>query len=503
MKIKNTILLCFFYLHMLWGQAFDGLTLFSPIGNSQGQGGPYYSYLIDNDLNLIHSWEHQRGAASMPYLLQDSTLLYPYRVSNPTMTGGGVGGGISIFNWSGDLLWYTEIADEIYQHHHDIEPLPNGNILVLVWERHPAIQGNDSPYYGGFGKGWQEMGRTNVVNDLNEMWSAAILELEPYVTGINIVWEWHLWDHLIQDVDSSIVNYGIVSEHPELQDINFGNVGSNQGPGGPNADWKHFNALAYNEELDQIAISSRHHGEVYIIDHSTTTEEAAGHNGGNAGKGGDFLYRWGNPQVYNRGTATNQKLDSQHGVNWVSAGYPGAGNLIIFNNNYILAGQQSRSAVFEIETPINENGTYYLEPGQAYGPENPIWMYTNNFHSNVQSGSFRLPNGNTLITVANDSRIFEVTAEQEVVWDYIHAGGGGSMIARAQKYSLDYLGIDFPEYTNGDVNFDETLSVMDILLISDMYYGFGYASTPPADYNGDGTLNFSDIMILVQFIINN
>ena len=72
MKIKNTILLCFFYLHMLWGQAFDGLTLFSPIGNSQGQGGPYYSYLIDNDLNLIHSWEHQRGAASMPYLLQDS-----------------------------------------------------------------------------------------------------------------------------------------------------------------------------------------------------------------------------------------------------------------------------------------------------------------------------------------------------------------------------------------------------------------------------------------------
>ncbi|HAA87568.1 MAG TPA: hypothetical protein DCE22_04880, partial [Verrucomicrobiales bacterium] len=180
-----------------------------------------------------------------------------------------------------------EIADEIYQHHHDIEPLPNGNILVLVWERHPAIQGNDSPYYGGFGKGWQEMGRSNVVNDLNEMWSAAILELEPYVTGINIVWEWHLWDHLIQDVDSSIVNYGIVSEHPELQDINFGNVGSNQGPGGPNADWKHFNALAYNEELDQIAISSRHHGEVYIIDHSTTTEEAAGHNGGNAGKGGD------------------------------------------------------------------------------------------------------------------------------------------------------------------------------------------------------------------------
>ena len=170
MDTRNTIILHCLCVHMLWAQAaFNGLTLFSPNQGGQGQGGTNHSYLIDNDENVVHSWDHQRGAASMPYLLQDSTLVYPYRVANPTMTTGGVGGGISTYNWNGDLLWYNEIANEIYQHHHDIQPLPNGNILVLAWERHPAVQENGSAYYGGAGKGWEEMGRSSVENNLSNV----------------------------------------------------------------------------------------------------------------------------------------------------------------------------------------------------------------------------------------------------------------------------------------------------------------------------------------------
>jgi len=62
-----------------------------------------------------------------------------------------------------------------------------------------------------------------------------------------------------------------VADHPELIDINFG---------GRHADWNHLNSIDYNEEFDQILLSSHNQNEIWVIDHSTTTEEAAGHTGG-------------------------------------------------------------------------------------------------------------------------------------------------------------------------------------------------------------------------------
>ena len=477
------IFFIFFSLTILFSQQpYDGMTIYSPTSGN----GALVTHLVNNDMTTINSWNHTNGAASMPYLLKDSTLIYPYRVSNPSMNSGGVGGGISKYSWEGDLLWSYEFANDIYQHHHDVEPLPNGNILIIVWERKTIAQSIAA-------------GRESLNNSLNEIWSEAVLELEPVgLNDVNIVWEWHLWDHLIQDYDPNVDNYGVVSEHPELQDINYGNAGSNQGPGGPNGDWKHFNAIAYNEDLDQIALSSRSHDEIYIIDHSTTTIEAAGHSGGNSGMGGDYLFRWGNPQAYQRGVNSDHLLGDQHGVNWVPEGYPGEGNLIIFNNNY----SNNNSAVFEITPPLNSNGTYDIEGGLPYGPNEPIWIHTGGFHTQMQGGAFRLPNGNTLITDCDDSYIFEVTNNNEVVWSYDN-GAGQSFIARAQKYPLDYLGDEFPEYIIGDVNFDQLLDIHDILYISDMSSGYGFNSTPPADFNEDGSVNISDLILLLQSIINN
>tara|TARA_B110000438_G_scaffold61230_1_gene61514 strand:+ start:17059 stop:18513 length:1455 start_codon:yes stop_codon:yes gene_type:complete len=484
--MKKTLIFCICLSTFLSGQPFDGMTLFAPTQGGGGGGGSFTSYLVNNDMDVINSWSHTSGAASMPYLLEDSTLLYPYRVSNPTMNSGGVGGGVSKYSWDGELLWHYEMSNNTYQHHHDVEPLPNGNILAIVWERKTA----DEAY---------AMGRNSIDNSLNEMWAEAVLELEPIGDNdVNIVWEWHIWDHLVQDEDSELPGYGVISDHPELQDVNYGNAGSNNGPGGPNGDWKHFNAIAYNEYLDQIVLSSRIHDEIYIIDHSTTTEEAAGHTGGNSGMGGDYLFRWGNPQAYGRGNSSDHKLADQHGVNWIPQGYPGEGNLILFNNNYT----NSTSAVFEINTPLNENGTYDIDEGQPFGPENPAWFHAGNFHTQMQGGAFRQPNGNTLVTDCDDAYMFEVTEEHEVVWSHDY-GGGQTFIARAQKYQMDYLGGGFPEYTVGDVNFDQALNIMDILMVADMASGFGYSPTPPADYNEDGSVNISDVVLLMHAVLNN
>ena len=86
--MKKIITLLYFMLSLLLGQAFEGMTIFSPAQGGGGGGGTFHTYLIDNDLNEINVWNHPRGAASMPYLLEDSTLIYPYRVQNVTMNSG-------------------------------------------------------------------------------------------------------------------------------------------------------------------------------------------------------------------------------------------------------------------------------------------------------------------------------------------------------------------------------------------------------------------------------
>ena len=175
--------------------------------------------------------------------------------------------------------------------------MKNGNILILCWE------------YKSLSESIAAGRDPNSMID-NELWSTYILEVEPIgIDSINIIWEWHLWDHLVQDFDSTKQNFGVVSQNPQRLDINyyFGN-GKN--------DWLHCNSIDYNEDLDLIVIGSRALSELYIIDHSTTTIQASSNSGGNSDKGGDFLYRWGNPQAYDA-VSTAQKLFGQHDVHWI------------------------------------------------------------------------------------------------------------------------------------------------------------------------------------------
>jgi hypothetical protein len=230
-----------------------------------------------------------------------------------------------------------------------------------------------------------------------------------------IVWEWHAWDHLIQDFDSSKQNYGAVADHPELIDLNFGV--DFQGV----TDWLHTNSVDYNPAFDQILLSVHNFNEIWVIDHSTTNEEAAGHTGGGYGHGGDLLYRWGNPQAYRAGSSSDEKFYGMHDASWIPPGYPGEGHILVFNNGLNRPGSLY-SSIDEFIPPVNATGYYYLESGSAYGPAERTWIYTANpptsFYATQLSGAQRLKNGNTLICDGEAGHFFEVTATGTTVWEY-------------------------------------------------------------------------------------
>jgi len=403
------------------------------------------SYLIDNCGNVVNEWQSSFNPGLSCYLLDDGSLLRTGRLQGSFMAGG-LGGMIERFSWDGTLEWQYEIATDTTHLHHDIEVLPNGNILALSWDLRTAENA-------------LELGRIGVANA--GVMSEKIVELIPSgLDSAELVWEWYLWDHMIQEHDSTKANYGVISEHPELWDININITGNNN-----LTDWIHFNGIDYNQALDQIALSSRHFHEIYIIDHSTTTAEAASHIAGNAGRGGDILYRWGNPQNYNRGDFLDQRLFGQHNVSWIEEGYPGEGSLMVFNNG-VNRPEGLFSTVDMITPPLMGDGTYELFDSIPYAPFIANWSYGGNpgdepFYSSRISGVERLSNGNTLICNGREGELLEVDADGILQWKYILPLNGNSPVGqggtptqndlfRAIKYSPDFIGFEGKELLAGE-----------------------------------------------------
>ncbi|MBC7865261.1 MAG: T9SS type A sorting domain-containing protein, partial [Bacteroidia bacterium] len=278
------------------------------------------------------------------------------------------------------------------------------------------------------------------------LWTEKIVEYQPvWVNGANIVWAWDAWDHLVQYFDNTKPGYDTIAEHPELFDFNYTN-------GTASVDWLHNNGLDYDSIHDQIVFSSRQMCEIYIIDHSTTTAEAASHTGGNYGKGGDLLYRWGNPEAYGRGTLADRKLFYEHCPRWIPQGFPNAGRISIFNNgNNRPAGNYS--SVDVIIPPTDANWNYTIAGVQAFGPDSAEWSYTDpvptNFYDVAISGAFIMPNGNFIVTDGMNGKIFETDSNKTKLWEYKGTANGsgpatqgtnpsGTNIFKASFYDLSY-----------------------------------------------------------------
>lgn len=432
----------------------DGYIMF-PVTNSP------YVYLINRRGDVVHKW---KGNCEVfhAYLMDDGSLVQGAMDPDfPVFGFGGPFGRIQKISWDGKMLWDFEYATEEHIVHHDFSVMANGHVLALAYE---AESYKDAIANGRKPEKTPKAGP----------WLEGIIEIEPEgKTHGKIVWEWHLKDHLIQDFDAKKANYGNPADHPELFDFNLGVqlpkpitqdsmdilqvkgwAARNETADNRGADIFHFNAIRYDSDLNQIVFSSPHVSEIFIIDHSTTTKEAAGHKGGRYGKGGDFLYRWGNPQNYKRGDSTNEQLFGQHDVRWIEKGKPGAGHFTIFDNNHFSPFLDSTrpsfdsinySAVYEIVPPISSKGNYLLENGKAYGPDKPVWMYkaadSLSFWSPFVSGAARMNNGNTFICEGIKGHFFEVTKEGKMVWEYFNPYHGD-----IRQMNGDPAGLGFFEF---------------------------------------------------------
>ena len=394
-------------------ESFEGYTLFSP-----GRTG--YAYLVDNRGRLAH---RRPSGGILARLLDNGNILTPRNQE---------------IDPEGNVVW-----DYRFPQHHEILKLPNGNVLLLSSqnisiEKAVALGANpdslpcsDSPF-------------------MATMRGTRIIEARPTgPTSAEIVWKWSIFDHLIQDFAPDKPNYGVVSERPERIDINYALAEAScerEGNRSAYIDWTHANALDYNAELDQIIVTVRYFSEIWIIDRSVSEEEAAGSVGGNAGRGGDLLYRWGNPRAHGAGTPADQRLFWPHAAHWIPEGSPGAGNVLIFNNGDEYPGfERGYSSVDEISLPA-DGYNYRLDAGSAYGPNEIAWTYLadppESFYAAFSSNAQRLPNGNTLIADGPGGRIFEVTSDGKTVWDFVNPVPDEiPTVYRAYRYPPDHPGL--------------------------------------------------------------
>lgn len=334
-------------------------------------------YLMDKSANIVHEWELKTGLGNDCYLEDSGKLLALVESTNPQITFGGFGGNLQLINPDNSVAWEYKISNDNMISHHDAEMLPNGNIIVLVWMK---IQAEEA-MKNGFQQNY-------------DIYPESVFEINPATN--KIVWQWNSWDHIIQDVDSDLDNFGEIAENPRKIDINYN----------PNesGDIMHANGLSYDSKNDLIYLSINFYSEIWVIDHSTTTEEAASSIGGKYNYGGDLVYRFGNPEVY-KNTKGNRTLFNNH--------YPNINDTQNTMLLYMNGNSKFQSTVYEFKFPE----VFTLLPNTNNEPE-IIWSFTDpELYSPKVSGAVELPNGNILIT-EGDFGAWEVNRNGEVVWKF-------------------------------------------------------------------------------------
>lgn len=383
-------------------KSYGGYTLFAPMVNCKT------TYLIDMEGNVVHKWESEYGPGAYAMLLPNGNLLRGGNLMNkrPT-TIGGASGIVQEIDWDGKVVWEYEMNNENEVQHHCFARMPNGNTLILGWERISIEE--------AIAKGRDPKTIPLEVYDMdkyhNAFWVDFVREVDKKK---RTVWEYHVWDH--------------IGTGPHQYDINY-ILPEKLGGTYDNYDWSHFNVVEYIPEKDLVLLNSRNFSEFYLIDYKTKK----------------MVYRWGNPGAYGQGEKPSwynngdQKVFGSHGVS-----YLGRDRFMIFDNGSERA-EGNRSSIVIVNRKTNE-----IE-----------WQYSTvtpqSFYSFRQGYVQMLDNGNIHVTSTNSGHLFEVTKDKKIVWDYVSPVFSGktkcfaedgwmpnmmdNMIHRSYRYSAGYPGL--------------------------------------------------------------
>jgi hypothetical protein len=504
-------------------RAYNGYNLFAAGGNT---------YLIDMQGHVVHTWR----LGTNPRLLGSGNLLDAVADIDGN-------NGFKELDWDGHIVWQYYETRTAYHPHDDFVRIYNPKLGAFTtlyiankdFTQDQCIAAACDPADGPY----------------TEAQVDSIVEID--MDG-NIIWEWCFFDHAVQDIDPTKANY--VGTGKKISDYR-GKINLNL-PGRPvRTNWLHCNSLDYNPSLDQIVINCEQ-GEFYVIDHGGTF--IVGNPDGSIAKAatsaGDFLYRFGDPARYGQGnppsvksnwesaTSGNKQIGASNHVQWIDAELPGAGHLLVFNNNQYLFQRTAQSYVFEINPFMNSSGIdtggYVNPPSAGYvtwtfdkdtQKENQqlskqvVWKYgsTSNLtlFSHFGSSAQRLPNGNTLICSTTEGYMVEVTSAGQVVWEYICPVTGSGIAEvigddlpmtnaapRVYRYGSDFAGFRDKDMTpgksiavcplrlqGGNVDGDCDIDLIDYALFAQQWLQTKCGLCNGLDLTGDWRVDFADLAI--------
>jgi len=339
--------------------------------------GSSSSAIIDKQGYILNEYFFENRLGNDLEILPNGEFLGIFKTDDrDDFSFGGSGGILRRVTADNQTLWEYTIASETELAHHDLELLPNGNVLTMVWEEIPTEQAQ--------ALGAQTQG---------PIYTEKLVEIDPNTN--QIVWQWRSVEHLVQDVDEHASTYGSIRENQRKININYNSDMEN-------GDWMHANGITYDHKRDLIFMTVNFYDEVWVIDHSTTTAQASTPIGGDYAVGGDLVYRFGNPAAY--GSDTPSIFNRVHHPNFSNDSH----TQMLFYSNGIDAEQ---STVFELQLPFQ----LVLDPEHEYLPTE-VWRFTDpELYNRIVSGAVKLPNGNVLIC-EGDFGFWEVTPAGQVVW---------------------------------------------------------------------------------------